>query len=107
MANVDLQTGVITGAVKGTKTYYHEQAHLVFEKENKIGNKIRVMQELSIKFLIFSMAFQLIYSHIIFKILIFVFILSSIYSEIFEEAWCWAYAQIKLGEKEDDKQSIS
>jgi hypothetical protein len=101
MANVDLKTGVIKGAVKGTKTYRHEQGHLKFEDEYKFGNFIRVCQELSLKFLLFAVAFQLLYPNIFFKIFIIIFMLISIYSEIIEEAWCWAYANNKQlnGEK--------
>jgi hypothetical protein len=107
MANVDLKTGVITGAEKGTKTYYHEQGHLVFEKENPNGNNIRIWQELSIKFLIFCMAFYILYPNTILKMFILILIFLSITTELIEEAWCWKYAQIKMGKMSDDSEEIS
>jgi hypothetical protein len=101
MANADLTTGKISGAEEGTKTYYHEQGHLVFEEEFKQGNFIRAIQDLSLKSLIFSTAFGVLLPNNFFKILIVLFIISNIVSELIEEEWCWKYANKKL--KGDDK----
>jgi|GEM_PF-7026916 len=102
MANVDLTTHKITGAIPGTKKYYHEVGHLEFENESSIGNLVRVIQDLSFKFLVFLMAFQLMKPCSLFMVLIIFSILSNILSELYEEDWCWRYARTKL-KKEDGK----
>lgn len=104
MANVNLETKHIFEAKKGTKKYYHELGHLVFDSKCKIGNKIRVTQDLSQKFLLFLIAFEVLYPNEYFESLIIVLIFLSIYSEIYEEKWAWDYAK-KLGGR-DDKRKI-
>jgi hypothetical protein len=101
MANVDLITKKIYGAEKGTETFYHEYAHLIFEDKCKIGNEIRVGQDLSFRWLVFIIAFALLLgSNIFMKGLIIIWILISIFFEMYEEIWCWKYAKKTLREKE-------
>jgi len=109
MANVNLENGLITGAIEGTKRYYHEEGHLKFEEYSDHGNRIRVIQDLSLRFLIFTLAFELIFSWIYFKWMIIIFILLNIFSEMYEEIWCWKFSfnKSKLNqEKEDDRERI-
>ena len=102
MANVDLTTKKITGANPGTKKYYHEVGHLKFEEECDVGNMLRVIQDISFKFLIFAIGFEVLFSNIIFKNIIIILMLSNIFSEMFEEIWCWKYATRKLNYKKKD-----
>lgn len=102
MANVNLQTKKIYGCKKGTKTYYHEQAHLLFEDKAPNGNKLRQWQGLSFTTLIYILFFDMIYPLGLWKVLACAFVLVSIGSELAEEVWCWDYANLKLRKKEDD-----
>jgi hypothetical protein len=103
MAYANTETKKIYGCKRGSKTYYHEEGHLKFE-ENKGGYKIRAIQDLSIKGLLFSTAFGVIYNHSIITTFILLLILLSIITEMYEEAWCWIYASKKIKEvKESDK----
>ena len=105
MANVDLNTQKITGAKLGTKKYYHEVGHLKFEEESAVGNMVRVVQDLSFKFLIFAIGFEVLLSNIIFQNMIVCLMVLNIFSEIFEESWCWKFAteRINIIEKDGDK----
>ncbi len=102
MANVNLQTKKIYGCKKGTKTYYHEQAHLLFEDKARGGNLIRQLQDGSIIGLLFLVALNSLYANFYLKFLIFFSMIISIVSELEEEIWCWNYANLKLRKKEDD-----
>lgn len=102
MANVNLETNKIYGTDKGTKTFYHEIGHTLFQ-DSKYGNSIRLMQDNSLNLLIFSIAFNSLYSCLLFKILILFFILLNIFSEMYEEWWCWDYANKILKGERDDK----
>lgn len=101
MANVNLQTKKIYGTEKGTKTYYHEVAHLKFEDKAPYGNLTRQLQNLSLTSLIFSMAFAFIYPHYLWKVILLILILVSIFSETYEELWCWDYAKKRLIKRDD------
>lgn len=102
MAHVNLVTGKIYGCEKGSKTYYHEQAHLYYE-ETKRGRSIRIQQTFFLDALISSMALTIIYSNIFTRALVLVFLLCKIFSQLIEEADCWAYARNKLKGKSDDR----
>jgi hypothetical protein len=101
MANVNLDTRKINGAVEGTRKYYHELGHLNFE-ESKYGNLTRVFQDLSFKTLVFSTALGLVSKFNIFNYLIVICLLVNIISELYEENWCNNYSK-HFGEKEDDR----
>ena len=105
IANVNLENNKIFGAKKGTKKYYHELGHLKFESSCKIGNRIRVIQDFSQKFLLFLVAFEVLLPNEYFETLIIVLILLSIYSEIYEEKWAWNFAK-RMGERDDRKTKI-
>jgi len=103
MANVDLITGKIRGAVQGTKQYEHEVGHIMFEDLCSDGNLIRVMQDLSFKTIVFATAFYILMPFEIFKGLILLSIIFSIFAEMYEEYWCWNFAKKSLREKERAK----
>jgi len=105
MANVNLETGKIYGCKEGTKTYYHEVGHLKFEEEAPYGNMTRQLQNVSVRALLSVMALFIIYPLDLFRGMVVLCLLVSSFSEIYEEAWCWLYAnkELKLrGKKEDD-----
>lgn len=96
MASVNLETGKISGCTKGTKTYFHEVGHLKFEDENPIGIKIRSMQGMSLRILLIVVGLYCVYPLWIMKLVIITGILLSILSEMYEEYWCWDYAQLQM-----------
>lgn len=102
MAHVNLVTGKIYGCEKGSKTYYHEQAHLYYE-ETKRGRSIRIQQDFYLDALISSMALTVIYSNMFTQALVFVFLVLKIVTQLIEEADCWTYARNKLKGKSDDR----
>ena len=102
MANVNLETGKIYGCEKGTKTYYHEVGHLKFEDEASKGNLTRQLQDLSIKSTLFGCALGFIYPHFYLQVFVVITLLTSIFTELYEELWCWNYAEEQLKLKRDD-----
>jgi hypothetical protein len=104
MANVNLETGKISGCEKWTKTYYHEKAHLIFEDKCDVGNTIRSIQDLSFKYLVGIMAIKILWGASGFLVcMIIILLTTNIVSEIYEEVWCWNYAKNVMREKERDK----
>jgi hypothetical protein len=101
MAFVDLRSGKIYGAEKGTKTYLHEEAHLKYP-EKKRGQIVRTWQDISLDFLIFSIAIQVIFPNIIFKYLIIILLLTKSISILIEEWDCWKEAEEKLKEEKKE-----
>lgn len=117
-ANVDLITKKITGAKPNTLKYFHEEAHLKFEDKCPTGNRIRVAQDLSFRFLVFVVALGLLISNnvrytsvclsmpwytFMISVGIIILLLINILTEIYEELWCNAYARNKMGKKTDDE----
>lgn len=109
MANVNLKTGEIFGCKKGTKTHYHEVGHLEFEKKNRFGNFTRTMQDFSVRTLLITCVFNIVLPHYLWKYVSVFLLLAYIFSEIYEELWCWKYAnqQLKLAVKKEDDNSES
>lgn len=102
MAFVDLTTGKIYGTEKGTKTYYHEEAHIKYP-ETKRGERVRMLQDVSLDFLIFCLGVNVIYPHLIIKFLVVILLITKSISMIVEEWDCWKYAEGKLkGEIKED-----
>lgn len=96
MASVNLTTGKISGCKKGSETYYHEVAHLKFEEENPYGVQIRSAQGMSLRILLIVIGLYCIYPLWIMKLVILAGILTSILSEMWEEMWCWDYAELQM-----------
>lgn len=101
MANVNLTTGKIYGAEQGSKKYWHEVGHLKFEDESMWGNLTRQIQNLSMRFLIFVMAFAIISDLALFKFIMVLLLIGSIASEFYEEIWCWEYANRQIKEAKE------
>lgn len=100
MAHVNLNTGEIHGTEKGSLTYYHEVAHIKFTQLNKHGEKVRVIQDMSFRSIVFSGALNVIYTSLFLKLILVLILLTNIFSELYEEKWCWKYAREV---KEDDE----
>lgn len=109
MANVDLITKKIMGAEPNTKTYYHEEGHLMFEELCSWGNKIRVAQDIGFKSLLYSVGLTFLLkpfwdikwvATLIYLSILISFLTNSL-SELYEEEWCNRYAKTKLGKKKD------
>jgi len=103
MANIDLTTGKIYGAVEGSKKYYHEVGHLKFEEECELGNFIRIWQDLSFKTLLFATALAYLSKFFILNFLIIICLLINIITDIYEEHWCNNYAKKIMRDKSDDR----
>jgi hypothetical protein len=102
MAYANLNNNKIYGCKKGTKTYYHEEAHLKYEDTSN-GRTIRIYQELSKDMLLKFVAIWLIFPNSVIKLLIFGCLLFSIFSTIKEELDCWKYARNKMKVMRDDR----
>ena len=94
MAHVNLRTGKIYGAKKGSLSYNHELGHLAFGKTPG-GERVRLREELSKDLLnvIFLGGFW--FYHIApqtTKIVLTFFVMRWLYYYNYEEAWCWRYA---------------
>lgn len=105
MAYAELNTGKIIGAKEGTKTYYHEEAHLKYE-ETKKGKIIRELQEGSFKLLIPFIVFAIVIPNNYFNYLIIFLLFLNIISELFEEVECWIYSYKKLNEKKEVREQV-
>ena len=94
MAHVNLETGKIYGAKKGSLSYGHELGHLAFRKTPK-GERIALRQELSNDLLnvVFFGGFVCYSSYP--KITMWVigfFVFRWLYFYNYEEVWAWVYA---------------
>jgi hypothetical protein len=93
MAHVNLDTNKIVGTKEGTLTYYHEIGHTKFEEKSKYGIKIRVLQDITFKSLVFVSSLFIINPLNFLRVALLIIILLNIFSEVFEESWCWLYAK--------------
>jgi hypothetical protein len=98
MAHVNLETKKIYGCKKGSKTYYHELAHLKYE-DTTYGRNMRIQQELSKDSLLMCVALGIIYPHYIIQALTLVLLSWTIFATTQEEIDCWKYANKKMREK--------
>ena len=94
MAHVNLETGKIYGAKKGSLSYGHELGHLAFRKTAK-GERIALKEELSNDLLnvIFFAGFW--FYNIAPSVVKFVcafFVFRWLYFYNYEEVWAWVYA---------------
>jgi len=94
MAHVNLETGNIYGAEKGTLSYAHELGHLAFSKTNA-GEMVRLREELSKDMLLVIFLGGFIFlQHFpnITKLTLIFFVARWLYYYNYEEFWCWKYA---------------
>lgn len=88
-AFVDIRTGKIIGAKKGTRTYLHEQGHIIYNK-SEFGMRNSFREESTLQLGIYLAVFSFLLP--ILKYYSIGMIMVSIYYFVFEESWCWAYA---------------
>ena len=100
-AFVDLLTGKIVGAKKGTITYFHEEGHVVYNKSDKgMRNAYREQSYflVTVVFLVIAVLSNGIYIKTAALCSCTIFL----YFHFYEEAWCWKYAIRKMKSKEKD-----
>ena len=101
MALVDLITGKIIGAKRGSVEYLHEQGHIEFNKSEK-GIKLSYWQstfyDFTITLIISAISFFYISKKvsIVFLLISWSFWLGYILLQQYEELWCWNYAKKNL-----------
>ena len=94
MAHVNLETGKIYGAKKGSLSYGHELGHLAFRKTAK-GERIALREELSKDMLLVIFLGGFWFYNIapsVVKFVLAFFVLRWLYYYNYEEVWAWSYA---------------
>lgn len=98
MPYVDLITETIVGCKKGTKEWYHEEGHIVYNK-SELGirnNYLQCLYEyLAITFTVIAFIIDLVWFLALASVIMFWYYFN------YEERWCWKYAYKKL--KQDKK----
>ena len=92
-AKVNLRTGKIIGAEKGTFAWWHEKGHLEYDDSER-GIKNGVYHDLALYCSLLFLVLGNLYT--IFNILAAVTVFYLIGLVIYEEKWCDKYAQTKL-----------
>jgi len=99
MAHCDIVTGKVYGVQEGTKEWFHEEGHLIFNEMEK-GSTLHLYQKYALHgwMLMFS-------ASILMGKLAYYFGMICLFAyfgiEIYEELWCENYAKTKLKSKED------
>jgi hypothetical protein len=94
-AFVDTDTGIIYNAKKGTRIWWHEKGHLEFKK-SEFGATIQMWAEQCWEMVIFFLVVALFSSLFIWKALALIFLLVKSFFDIYEEKWCWNYADRRI-----------
>ena len=97
-AMCDINTGKIVGCAEGSKDWYHEKGHILFN-ETENGLKIGYMREL-FSYLALIMTVGTLFINPL-KYLALVCISISVYAYIYEEVWCEKYAKKMFKEKQN------
>lgn len=88
-AIVDLQTGKIIGAKKGSLAWFHEKGHIVYNKSDKgIRNSFRQQNSLEATLIFLSTTFFIDF----FKWFTSISLSIYFWYQFYEEMWCWKYA---------------
>jgi hypothetical protein len=88
MATVDLATGKIFGCSEGSKVWYHEKAHILFNNTN-LGSKVSYYQFFFMMISVFFLSLYIMVGWKPLAIFSFVNALGMIFSYLYEEIWCW------------------
>lgn len=98
MAIVDIRTGKIIGCKKGTLTWWHEKAHIIYNDSAR-GMRNSFQQYtfliLTISFLVVHLIAPILY----YKICAVISLLLFLGYTIYEECWCWCYAYKVMNKK--------
>jgi len=92
-AFVDIPTGKIVGANKGTRTYLHEKGHIIYNK-SEIGMRNSFREQSSFQLAVYLGIFSFLFP--ILRWYALGMIMCSIYYFVYEESWCWGYALNKF-----------
>jgi hypothetical protein len=93
----DIKTGKIYGCEVGTKAYYHEQGHLLYNEMDKFSSMKLMQQELIMVWMcLVSINFVLRTLYITFVHLLLLLLIWGI--DMHEELWCERYARKKFKE---------
>lgn len=98
MAYANIENGEIVDCEKGTKEYFHEEGHIVYNKSEqgiKSGYKASFFFYLAVTFGILGLGVN------IFSVCALFFVAIFWYYFIYEEVWCWRYANKKLRSKNE------
>jgi len=90
MAIVDLATGQITGCEKGSKVWYHEKAHIEFNKR-EFGAKVNYWQYHFMMTAVFFGSLALLFNSLLLKVFVFLNALGMVSCYALEEIVCWVW----------------
>ena len=90
MATVNLQTEQIFGCKEGSKTWYHEKGHIVFNNLSW-GNKISYYSVFFQMIAVFFIALSLLINNVFLHLFAFLNALGMIVTYLFEECWAWSW----------------
>jgi hypothetical protein len=91
MAIVDLATGKIHGCKEGSRVWFHEQGHIVFNN-SEWGAKISYYQTFFMMVAVFTGSLSLLIPNLLLRVFTFMNALGMLLSYIFEELWAWGYS---------------
>jgi len=97
-AKINLRTGKIIGAEKGTFAFYHEKGHLAYDNSDR-GITNGVYQNGALYGALLSFVFA--YAFDIFKILSGIFVFIVVGLAVYEEVQCNIYASDMMDKKEE------
>jgi hypothetical protein len=90
LAVVDLQTEKIFGCKEGSKTWYHEKGHIVFNNLDW-GAKISYYSVFFQMIAVFFLALSILINNLFLHIFTFLNALGMIVCYLIEESWAWAW----------------
>ena len=96
LAHCDLDTGEIYGCEKGSKKWWHEKGHFIFNKDPFYSFIILIRGYLKDIWLFFLMC-SIVYKELIIITFILWFFYFSIF--IYEELWCDSYSRLNFTNK--------
>lgn len=100
-AHCDIETGKVYGVTEGTKAWYHEEGHMIFNEMEK-GSTLHLYQ----KYLLHAWMLFFTASILMGKIAYYVgtiCLFAYFTIEMYEELWCEKYAKTKFKEKQNGK----
>ena len=92
MPFIDLNTKKIYGCKEGSKSYYHEEGHLVFDK-SELGTRIKYYHYFFTMLTVVIIPFNFFITSWLLKTFTLICSLSVIVTYLFEEVWCDVYAR--------------
>lgn len=95
MAITDLETGKIIGCKKGTITWWHEKAHLLYNRSEK-GMTINFWSQSCLVMTIVYLTIHAFWDIIFWALAAGVSCAIFLGLYIYEEVWCWNYANKKV-----------